>query len=123
MAKLSGTLFYNAINSYNAKNKVIQDVYGYVSLQTYQKMIDTLNILEGFTDDMDITDMFDVKPDKKCKIKDELEEERQEHIKAARQLFYTNDVIEQLHNAKTVNELDRILTTARKKASVIWDNE
>lgn len=42
-----------------------------------------------------------------------LEKERQEVLKAAKQLCYSKEVIQKIENAKTVNELTRIMKSAR----------
>ena len=40
---------------------------------------------------------------------------KRETINAAKELFYGNDVINQLHYAKTEGELSRIMQTARQR--------
>lgn len=46
---------------------------------------------------------------------DELESERADAIKAARELAYGNETVTKLKNAKTVYEMSRILATARER--------
>lgn len=46
---------------------------------------------------------------------DELESERADAIKAAKELAYGNETVTKLKNAKTVYEMSRILATARER--------
>ena len=48
---------------------------------------------------------------------------RQNSIKAARELLYGTNVIENLENAKTESEICRIMTSARKKRIEKEDGE
>lgn len=47
--------------------------------------------------------------------RDSLPNIKREVIKVAKELNYGEEVIESLRNAKTVNELSRIMATARNK--------
>lgn len=42
-----------------------------------------------------------------------VERERKEVLKIAKQLCYSDEIVEKLKKAKTVNELDRIMKDAR----------
>ena len=45
---------------------------------------------------------------------EKLEQYKKDSIKTAKQLFYPQAVIEKIKNAKTVYEVDRIMTQARQ---------